>query len=139
MAKANYETLFLLDSNRYARDPSGVATGIQKLIEGSGGEIQASRLWNEQKLAYPIEGHQKGTYWLAYYEMDSQKQTEFNRACQLHEAVVRQMTVRLDPRLVEPMVAHARGERPAVVAAAAPAAPATAAVTPGDLAEGDEE
>jgi small subunit ribosomal protein S6 len=118
VATSTYETLFLLDSNRYARDPGGVSAGVQQLIETCGGKIQASRLWNEQKLAYPIEGHQKGIYWLAYYDMDSLKQPEFTRACQLHEAVVRQMTVRLDPRLVGPMVALARGERPAPVAPA---------------------
>lgn len=110
MAQNVYETLFILDSNRYARDPGGVSGSITEMVEGSGGKVLASRLWNEQKLAYPIEGHQKGTYWLTYFEMDSGRVDELNRKCQLSEAVVRQMTLKIDPRLVEPMVAHARGE-----------------------------
>jgi hypothetical protein len=32
-----------------------------------------------------------------------------DRACHLNEAIVRQMVLKIDPRLVEPMVAHALG------------------------------
>lgn len=106
-----YECLFILDSNRYARDPGGVAAQIPRTIEKCGGETLVSRLWNEQKLAYPIDGHRKGTYWLAYFRMDSQRLTEFQRQLQLNEQVLRNLTLKVDPRLVEPLVAHARGER----------------------------
>ncbi len=105
-----YETLFILDSNRYARDPGGVSATIPEMIESLGGKILANRLYAEQKLAYPIEGHQKGTYWLTYFEIPTGQLKEFYQKCRLNEAVVRQLTLRLDPRLVEPMVAHARGE-----------------------------
>jgi len=36
-------------------------------VKSVGGELLASRLWNEQKLAYPINGHRKGAYWLTYF------------------------------------------------------------------------
>lgn len=114
MASNVYETLFILDSNRYARDPGGLSGSIDEIIQGLGGNVLASRLWIEQRLAYPIEGHQKGAYWLAYFELDTQRLGEFNRACQLNEGIVRHMTLKIDPRLVEPMLAHARGERAAV-------------------------
>ena len=111
MASNVYETLFILDSNRYARDPGGLSGSIDQIIESLDGNVLASRLWTEQKLAYPIDGHQKGAYWLAYFELDTQRLGEFNRACQLNEGIVRHMTLKIDPRLVEPMLAHARGER----------------------------
>ena len=66
-----YECLFLLDSNRYSRDPGGIAGQLDDLIKGSDGEVLASRLWSEQKLAYEVDGHRKGTYWLAYFRMDA--------------------------------------------------------------------
>lgn len=116
MARNVYECLFILDSNRYARDPGGVSGSIPEMVEAVEGTILANRLWNEQRLAYPIDGHQKGTYWLTYFEMESTRLPEFNRACQLNEAVVRKMVLRIDPRLVEPMVAHARGEAMPVAA-----------------------
>jgi small subunit ribosomal protein S6 len=105
-----YETLFLLNSNHYSRDPGGVSSAVNTLFEDAGGTVLASRLWQEQKLAYPINGQQKGTYWLTYAELDSDKLTEFNRACQLSEPVLRHLTLKVEPRLVEPMLAHARGE-----------------------------
>jgi len=108
--RITYETLFLLDSNHYSRDPGGVSTMISETFEGLGGEVLASRLWQEQKLAYPINGHQKGTYWLAYTNLDSSKLVEFSRICQLNETIIRQLTLKVEPRLVEPMLAHARGE-----------------------------
>ena len=109
MAKNVYETLFILDSNKYARDPNGVAGSVADMVQKCGGEVLASRLWNEQKLAYPVDGHRKGTYWLAYFSIDSKQLSTWNRQCQLNEAVVRQLTLRVDPRLVDVLVQHALG------------------------------
>ena len=106
-----YETLFILDSNKYARDPSGVSGTIPSLIEKLGGEILANRLWMEQKLAYPIKGHRKGTYWLTYFKLESGKLTEFNRQCRLNENILRNLTLAVEPRLVDVLVSHAGGAR----------------------------
>lgn len=104
--------MLILDANRYARDPSGVAAQIPRMVESCGGEVLASRLWNEQRLAYPIGGHRKGAYWLTYFRMATDKVIEFNRACQLNENVLRNLTLKVEPRLVDTLVAHARGEAP---------------------------
>jgi small subunit ribosomal protein S6 len=112
LASNVYECMFILDSNRYARDPNGIASQIPQMIEDFGGEVLASRLWNEQRLAYPINGHRKGAYWLTYFRMNTEKVVGFNRACRLNENVLRNLTLRVDPRLVDTLVAHARGEAP---------------------------
>ena len=111
MSVQAYECLFILDSNHYARDAQGLGQQISNLIEGAGGEVLVSRLWTEQKLAYPIDGHKKGTYWLTYFHLESTKLGQFKRACALNESIVRSLTLKLDPRLVDVLVAHARGER----------------------------
>lgn len=105
-----YECLFLLDSNKYARDAGGVSRQVNEMIEKCDGTIRASRLWNEQRLAYPIKGQRKGTYWLTFFDMDSSKLAEFNRACQLNANVLRHLVVKHDDRLAETLVAHALGE-----------------------------
>ncbi|MGE0757407.1 MAG: 30S ribosomal protein S6 [Pirellulaceae bacterium] len=109
MATCVYETLFILDSNRYARDASGVSGTIPAMIEKCGGEVLANRLWNEQKLAYPIKGHRKGTYWLTYFRLDTNRLAEFNRQCQLNDNILRNLTLAVEPRLVNVLVAHASG------------------------------
>lgn len=109
LAKTVYECLFLLDSNRYARDPGGVSGGLVDLIEKCGGEILASRLWFEQKLAYPVNGHRKGTYWLTIFRLESTELTNFNRQCRLNETILRQLALKVEPRLVNVLVEHAQG------------------------------
>lgn len=109
MAQVVYECMFILDSNKYARNPGEVAASINDLIQKCGGEVLVNRLWNEQKLAYAIEGHRKGTYWLSYFRMESKNLTTFNRQCQLNDAVVRFLTLKVDHRLVDVLVEHALG------------------------------
>jgi small subunit ribosomal protein S6 len=111
LAQNVYECMFILDSNRYAKDANGVSSEIPAMVEKMGGEIMVSRLWNEQKLAYPINGQRKGTYWLTYFRMESTRLSQFNRECQLNGNILRHLTLLVDPRLVEVLVAHARGER----------------------------
>ena len=105
-----YETLLILDSNHYARDPGGVGKQIEDIVTEAGGNALVNRLWMEQKLAYPIDKHQKGTYWLAYYEIDGPAIPKIDRALHLCEPVLRHMTIKLEPRLIEPILANARGE-----------------------------
>ncbi|TWT65183.1 30S ribosomal protein S6 [Allorhodopirellula solitaria] len=105
-----YETLFILDSNHYARDPGGVSKQLEELVAAAGGEVLVSRMWMEQKLAYPIDKHQKGTYYLIYFSMEGPNLPTLARSLTLNDTVIRELTIRLDPRLVEPILANARGE-----------------------------
>ena len=110
MAQNVYEVLFILDSNKYARDAGGVSSTIEEMVSKVEGQILASRLWVEQKLAYPIKGHRKGTYWLTYFRCGGDKLDQFNRLCQLNEHVLRHLSLRVDPRLVDALVSHALGQ-----------------------------
>lgn len=102
--------MYILDANAYARNPGGATEGIQKMVDGIDGEMLASRLWNEQKLAYPIKGRYKGAYWLSYFRCETSRLGEFNRACQLNDIVLRHLVVRVDDRLADTLVAAAKGE-----------------------------
>jgi len=115
VAENVYECMFIFNANAYARNPAGIAKAAEDLVESIGGEMLASRLWNEQKLAYPIKGNRKGAYWLSYFRADSAEMSKFNRGCQLNDSILRHLSIRLDPRLVEPMVAVALGKAPAAV------------------------
>ena len=138
MATNVYECMFILDSNRYARDANAVSGTIPEMVEKCGGEVLASRLWNEQKLAYPINNHRKGTYWLTYFQMDSAQLGTFNRECQLNANVVRNLVIKVESRLAEPLVAHARGEAaPVESEVAADEPPAKAAAEDSPKAAGD--
>jgi small subunit ribosomal protein S6 len=135
LAQNVYENMVILDSNKYAQDPNGLAATVQNLVAALGGEVLVSRLWNEQKLAYPIKGHRKGTYWLTYMRLDASKLTGFNRELRINESVLRTLTLLVEPRLVDALVEHAKTggrakpvEAPAVPEEAAEVEPVGAGV-----------
>jgi small subunit ribosomal protein S6 len=122
-----YEGMFILDSNRYARDQAGVSGQIPEMIQKLEGQMLASRLWEERRLAYPINGHRKGTYWLTYFKLDSMQLPALTRQCQLNENILRTLFLKVDPRIADVLISHAqsgtivqrRPEPVAVVAAVA--------------------
>ena len=109
MAVSTYEGMFILDANRYSKDSAGVSGQITGLIEKHGGEVIVSRLWEERKLAYPINGQKKGTYWLTYFKLDSLKVSALNRDCEMNDNFLRQMFLSPDPRVTETLVNVALG------------------------------
>ena len=109
MAENVYEGMFILDSNRYARDPSGVPKQIGKLVEDVGGELIVSRLWEERRLAYRIKGHAKGVYWLTYFRMEGEKLQSLSRQSEINEIILRHLFLSIDPKIVDAIVAHASG------------------------------
>ena len=107
MAQHVYEGLFIFDSNRYSRDAGGVSGQIAEMVRKCGGEMMVSRLWEERRLAYPINGQRKGTYWLSYFKLDSRHVATIERECQLSESVLRCLLLKVDPRIVNALVSHA--------------------------------
>jgi small subunit ribosomal protein S6 len=103
--------MFIFNANAHARNPQTAPGAIEEMVKSIDGEILASRLWNEQKLAYPINGHRKGAYWLTYVKCEGERLNKFNRSCQLNESILRHMFVKIDPRLVDALVAVAKGEK----------------------------
>ena len=103
-----YEGLFILDSNKYAKKPADVSGKVAALIEKQGGEVLVSRLWEERRLAYPIKGQRKGTYWLTYFRMDSLKLVDLNQETQRTEQILRHLVLKVDPRLVDTLISHAQ-------------------------------
>lgn len=107
MAANVYEGMFILDSNRYGRDPEGVSGQILKIVQETGGEVLVSRLWEERRLAYPISGHRKGAYWLTYFRLPAENLSSLHRKFQLTETVLRMLVLKVNPKLVNTLVAHA--------------------------------
>jgi small subunit ribosomal protein S6 len=114
--------MYILDSNRYGRDPQAVAGEIPGMVEAAGGEMLVSRLWEERRLAYPIKGHRKGTYWLTYFQLDSEALAAIERKCHLSDSILRVLFLKVDPRIVDTVVAHANASSASKAAEEAAAA-----------------
>jgi small subunit ribosomal protein S6 len=105
-----YEGLFIFDSNRFARDRDALAREVEAHIVEAGGEVLVSRLWEERRLAYAIKGQRKGAYWLMYLRLPTSQLTDLTRQCEINDSLLRQLFVRLPESLVDPILAHAKGE-----------------------------
>ena len=108
MAQFVYEGMFILDANRYGREPDAVSGQIPEMIRAAGGELLVSRLWEERRLAYPIRGHRKGAYWLTYFKLDPGQLSGVQRKCRLSDSILRAMFLKVDPRIVDMLVTHAQ-------------------------------
>src|SRR2546423_2715292 len=106
-----YECMFLLDPNKVAGDVPGAAKQLQTVFERNHAEMLASRPWDERRLAYPVKGHKKGLYYLIYIRLDGKNLINIERDFSLNEMVLRSLTLRIDPKMVDTMLTLARDER----------------------------
>ncbi len=105
-----YEVMLIFNSSRFVRNPDKLPKEIEEMITSNGGEVLISRLWEDRKLAYPIRGQRKGTYWLIYFRANPDQIKTLNRQCEINENILRQLVLKVHPHLEEPILAHARGE-----------------------------
>jgi small subunit ribosomal protein S6 len=133
-----YEAMFIFDSSRFARERAALPAEVEEMIKANGGEVLVSRLWEERRLAYPINGQRKGTYWLMYFRSPTTAITPLNRACEIHDGVLRQLVLKIHPHLVEAVLEHAQAG-PAQPVAAAAGAPVGRAAAESDDDDSDDE
>jgi small subunit ribosomal protein S6 len=105
-----YECMFLLDTNKVAGDVPAAAQQLHAILERNHAEILASRPWDERRLAYPIGNHKKGLYYLTYFRTDGKNLVNIDHDCKLSELILRQLVLRIEPKMVDIMLNLARDE-----------------------------
>ena len=110
MAANVYECMFLLDTNKVSGDVPGAAKQLQSILEKHKAEVLASRPWDERRLAYPIEKHKKGLFYLMYFRAEGKIMQELDHDFKLNEMIIRSMVLHIEPKLVDTMLALARDE-----------------------------
>lgn len=110
MAINHYEGMFILDSGRFGANPEAAATEVTGIIEKVGGTLSAHRPWQDSKLAYPINGHRKGLYYLAFFTAESRAVNDINGIVKLNDNVLRHLVLSHDKGLYDQMVEMVGGE-----------------------------
>jgi small subunit ribosomal protein S6 len=80
------------------------------LLEKHQAEVLVSRPWDERRLSYPVGNQKKGLYYLTYFSTEGKNLAEIERDCALNDMILRQLVIRLPEKLVETMLAVAKGE-----------------------------
>ena len=103
-----YEALIMLDTSKVAGDLPAVQQQLHAIMERHHAEILASRPWDERRLIYPIRGQKKALFYLIYFKTDAGNLTGIEHDFKLNEAILRQLVLRIEPKLEETMLAIAR-------------------------------
>jgi small subunit ribosomal protein S6 len=110
MAANVYECMFILDSSKVAGNLDGADKAIRGILEKNNAEVLVARLWDERKLTYQIGNQKKGIYFLTYFSSEGKNLVNIEHDCALNEMIMRQLTIKIHPRLVETMLSLAKGE-----------------------------
>ena len=110
MAASVYECMFLLDTGKVSGDVPTAAKQLHALLERNHAEILASRPWDERRLAYPVKGFKKGLYYLTYFRSEGKNLAAIEHDFSLNEMILRTLVLRVDPKLVDRLLAVARDE-----------------------------
>jgi small subunit ribosomal protein S6 len=106
--------MFLLDSTKVALSWDDSVRQVHDILAKHSAEIVASRHWDERRLAYSVDGHKKGTYLLTFFKAESTNLKEITADCKLSELILRELILKVHPKMVEAQVAQAMASNPNV-------------------------
>jgi small subunit ribosomal protein S6 len=109
-----YEGMFLLDSTKAATAWDDTVKHVHDILTKHQSEIVASRQWDERRLAYAIGGHKKGTYLLTYFRTGGDNLKEIVADCRLSDVILRELVLKVHPKLVDQLVNQAMSSTPNV-------------------------
>ncbi|KKN92819.1 hypothetical protein LCGC14_0203460 [marine sediment metagenome] len=112
--KRTYEGMFLMPTGQ--SDFEALSQPIHAVLDRAKADLLTIKPWDERRLAYDIDGHKRGMYVLAYFNMDPAHVTEMERDIKLKEGILRALLLRRDSVTDEVLNA----DTPALVAARRP-------------------
>ena len=78
-----------------------ISTATRNILEKAGAEIVSMKKWDERRLAYEINGKNRGAYILCYFHADGQKIRQIERDAQLSELILRVLILGTEGRSKE--------------------------------------
>src|SRR5581483_4882025 len=146
----DYELMIVVRPDIDDSQVKGAAERVQSLVTQRGGEITNVQQWGKRRLAYRIQHHAEGMYFVYRVRMEGDAAAEIEHELNLDEQVLRFIVVHLDAVQLEavknpppPMAPRPerRREEPAAVpaAVAAPVAVAAAPAAPTEAGEAAAE
>ncbi len=91
-----YETVFVIKPTLTEEETKKKAEEIKRFVEGKGGEILHLQDWGTKTLAYPIENHNHGRYYLMQFKTsDPQVPNELEFQLKIDEDIIRWLTFQI--------------------------------------------
>ena len=90
----NYELMFIVRPTLDEASIKKVYEDMQNVVTKANGKIVSSKEMGQRDLAYEIEGHKKGYYFLLVVEANKETVAEFNRIANVNEDVIRHLVIK---------------------------------------------
>ncbi len=90
-----YEIMFIVRPDLEKDATAKVVKEFEKVLTGKKANILSSKEIGGQELAYEINGHKTGYYYLINVEASNEAINEFNRLATLSEDVIRHIVIKL--------------------------------------------
>lgn len=90
----NYELMFIVRPTLDEASIKKVYEDMQNVVTKANGKIVSSKEMGQRDLAYEIEGHKKGYYFLLAVEANKETVAEFNRVANVNEDVIRHLVIK---------------------------------------------
>lgn len=91
-----YEIMFIVRPNLEEGALEGIVKSFEEVLTKNGAKIESSKEMGQKELAYEINKHKSGYYYL--YEIsskDDKAEKEFNRLANLSEDIIRHLIIKL--------------------------------------------
>ena len=88
--------MFIVRANLEEGELAGIVKNFEEILTKNGAKIESSKEMGQRELAYEINKHKSGYYYL--YEIsskDDKAEKEFNRLANLSEDIIRHMIIKL--------------------------------------------
>ncbi len=91
-----YEGLFLINPTFAGGNWDAARQEVEHILNRANAEILHLRKWDERRLAYPVEGHKRGLYALAFFRCEGPKVAGIERDVQLSTNILRALIIKAD-------------------------------------------
>jgi len=92
----HYETIYIVNPNLSDEEVEQVNEKFKALIDSQKGVVIKLQDWGKQRLAYEIQKHDKGTYFLVDFCGEPGLTSELARNLKLDERILKFQTVKLE-------------------------------------------
>lgn len=91
-----YEIMFIVKPNLEEAATKEVAKKFEKVLTDNGAKVTSSKDLGQKELAYEINKHKTGYYFLINVESDAEAIKEFDRLATISEELLRHIIIKLD-------------------------------------------
>lgn len=96
-----YETTFIVNAALEDNDIEAVVNKVINQISNNSGTIQEINKWGRKRLAYPINKKHNGFYVNLIYQSIPEFIPSLERFMTLDDTILRHLTLKIDPKLLE--------------------------------------